>query len=294
MRRASGFLLIAISAVTFGVMPILARFAYASGCDATTLLFLRFTSAGLVLAAWLFIRRIPLPKGGTLWGLVGMGALGYVGQSLCYFTSLTLIPASLTALLLYLYPILVTVFAALIYKERITILKGAALLLALCGAVMVIGFSQGGNPAGIALGVAAAVIYSVYILAGTKIMRGTAALPATTVIIASAGLVYCVIAAIRGVHFPTTTGGWLSVAGLSLLSTVVAIGTFLAGLDRIGPGNAATLSTLEPVVSVLLAALLLGEHMTPVNLAGGALILLAAVLLARGEIRQQPNAKSLT
>jgi drug/metabolite transporter (DMT)-like permease len=61
---------------------------------------------------------------------------------------------------------------------------------------------------------------------------------------------------------------------------------FLAGLERIGPTNAAMLSTLEPVVTVLLAVVLLGEVLQPVTLAGGGLILAAVLLLTRSELRR--------
>jgi drug/metabolite transporter (DMT)-like permease len=69
-----------------------------------------------------------------------------------------------------------------------------------------------------------------------------------------------------------------------LMATVIPVVTFLAGLKRIGPTNASLLSTLEPVVTVLLAAALFGERLSPLALAGGFLILVAVVLLARGEL----------
>jgi drug/metabolite transporter (DMT)-like permease len=88
-------------------------------------------------------------------------------------------------------------------------------------------------------------------------------------------------AAWRGPAWPATATGWLAIAGIAVLSTVVAITLFFAGLDRIGPTRASTLSTIEPLCTVLLAAVVLGETIAPVQLAGGALILGAVLLLAR-------------
>ena len=68
---------------------------------------------------------------------------------------------------------------------------------------------------------------------------------------------------------------------IALLSTVAAITLYFAGLERIGPTRASTLSTLEPLVTVMLAAIVLGERIAPMQIAGGALILAAVVLLAR-------------
>ena len=74
---------------------------------------------------------------------------------------------------------------------------------------------------------------------------------------------------------------------MALVATVLAAVAFLAGVRRIGPTNAAMLSTLEPVVTVILAAALLGERLAPLALVGGALILLAVLLLTRSELRHE-------
>ncbi|MBM3124687.1 MAG: EamA/RhaT family transporter, partial [Chloroflexi bacterium] len=72
--------------------------------------------------------------------------------------------------------------------------------------------------------------------------------------------------------------------GMILLSTIFPVVAFLAGLERIGPTSAALLSTLEPVVTVLLAAWLFGERLEPIVLVGGSLILASVLLLTRSEL----------
>ena len=101
------------------------------------------------------------------------------------------------------------------------------------------------------------------------------------VVIASAAAVFIVAAAGRGPRWPADAGGWAAVAAIALVSTVAAITLFFAGLERIGPVRASTLSTVEPLFTVALAAIVLGETIAPVQLAGGALILAAVVVLAR-------------
>ncbi len=81
MGRLAGVFLILISAVSFGTMPILARFAYDAGSDPITVLFLRFSTAGLILLVIARLEGRPLPGRKILLGLVGMGVIGYVGQS---------------------------------------------------------------------------------------------------------------------------------------------------------------------------------------------------------------------
>jgi drug/metabolite transporter (DMT)-like permease len=283
MQYLIGVFFILISGISFGAAAIFARFAYEAGTDPITLLFLRFGIASICMILMMLVRRLPLPRGQILLGLVLMGALGYVGQSFCYFTALTLVSAGLVALLLYLYPAIVTVLAMLILKDPISKWKTLALLFALIGTVLTIGPVGGGQPLGIVLGLGAAFIYSIYILVGSKITKPGTAIQSSTVIITSAAVVFGVLIAIRGASFPTTFFGWSSASALALISTVLAIVTFLAGLERVGPTNAATLSTIEPVVTVVLAALILDESITPLRILGGLMILLAVIILARSE-----------
>ena len=283
--RFAGIVLIVISAATFGSLAIIGRYAYAAGLDTFTLLFLRFTLAALVMAALLLYRREPLPKGKVLLALAGMGGLGYVGQSFSYLTAIKFASAGLVALLLYLYPSFVAVLSVLVLKEKLTRVKIVALALATLGAALTAN-PQGGQWAGVLLAVSAAAIYAVYIIVGTGLMRQVSAVQSSTVIFASAGLVFGLLTAAQGPHWPANPSGWAAVGAVVVVATVIPVVTFLAGLKRIGPTDASMLSTLEPVVTVLLAAGLLGETLQPLSLLGGTLILAAVLLLTGGMGRQ--------
>jgi drug/metabolite transporter (DMT)-like permease len=104
--------------------------------------------------------------------------------------------------------------------------------------------------------------------------------------------VYGILMTANGVHMPTTNTGWINIAGIVLIATVIPVVTFLAGLERIGPTNAAMLSTLEPVVTVLLAAWIFGELLKPIVMLGGGLILVAVILLTRGEFEKKAFAQN--
>jgi drug/metabolite transporter (DMT)-like permease len=283
--RIFGILLVVISAASFGTLPIFTLYAYAAGMDALTILFFRFTLASAVMVGLLIARREPLPRGILLFQPMGMGAIGYVGQAFCYLTALKYASAGLAALLLYLYPVFVAVLSAVLLQERITAIKSFALGLALVGTALTVG-PEGGQLPGILLAALAALIYSVYILVGSRVMRQMSVWQSSTVIFASAAAMSGVLMCIKGPQLPATAAGWGVITSLALIATVVPVVTFLAGLSRIGPTNAAMLSTLEPVVTVVLAALLLGEALEPLSLVGGGLILVAVVLLTRAEMGQ--------
>lgn len=285
MHRIVGIVLVMVSAAAFGTLAILGRFAYADGMNAQSILFLRFSLAAVLMLALLRVRREQLPRGPVLRRLIAMGAVGYVGQAMAYLTALKYASAGLVALLLYLYPIFVVLLAAVLLHEPFTGVKGLALGLALAGLLLTVG-PLGGQALGILLAITGAVIYAIYIIVGSHVMRQVSAVQSSAVIFAAAGLSAGTLMLVTGPQLPATGSGWATIAAIVLVATVLPVVTFLAGLERIGPSNAAMLSTLEPVVTVLLAAWWLNERLAPVALLGGGLILLAVLLVAYGELRR--------
>jgi drug/metabolite transporter (DMT)-like permease len=247
---------------------------------------LRFASAAAVLLPLALLRAGPLPRGATLVGLLLLGSVGYVAQSLTYFTALTMTSAALLGLLLYMYPVVVAVLASFLFHVPLTRTRIVSLGLALVGAGLTIGPVGEGSWAGIGLGLTSSLIYSFYILAATRISRGVHPLTSAAIITTSAALGFGALALVRGVTVPATPIGWFGIGAIALVSTVVAILTFMAGLARIGPTDSATLSTLEPAVTAVLAVTLLGEVLAPIQVLGGGLILAAALVVARSGLRR--------
>lgn len=280
-QRGVGIFLILVSAAAFGVMPIFANYAYSYGAEPITVLFLRFSLASIIMLMYHFIRKARFPRGKILLAVILMGALGYAGLSFSYFTALLYASSGTVAILLYLYPALVTILSVLFLKQKISAMETTALILALTGTLCVIGFELRGKPLGIILGVMAALIYSVYIVAGSKIMPRTDTITSSTIIMMSAGVVYTLVILVKGAHFPSGLSGWGAIGGVVVVSTVIAIVTFFEGLKRIGPVHSSMLSTFEPVVTVALAWVFFNEGLTPLKFLGGALILVAGILLAR-------------
>lgn len=286
MKQLTGILLIAISAASFGTLAIFGRFLYADGVDTFTMLSMRFGFAAIFMMVILLARKEKLPGRNLVLQLIGMGALGYVGQSFSYLTAIKFASAGLVALLLYLYPMFVFVLSVIVLRERVTWRKLVALVLALLGTALTVD-PEGGQLPGILLSIAAALIYSVYIIVGTNVMKQVSAIQSSAAIFTSAGVVFGILMLANGIHLPRTSSGWLNVVGIVMVATVIPVVTFLAGLERVGPTNAAMLSALEPVVTVLLAAWIFGEVLKPIVLLGGGLILAAVILLTRGEFESR-------
>ena len=262
-RRWQGVLLVAISAAGFASIGLFARVAAASGASLLTVLALRFVLAGILLA------------------LVLLGALGYTAQSFCFFSALNHLTVGLAVLLLYLHPALVLLAGAALGRQRLTPRKAALAAASFAGILLTVRGDLAGTPVGLAFGIGAALIYTNYILVGEHLTPRTGVIPAATVIVLSAAVMFCLGTLVEGVRWPGTTGGWLAVAGIAVLGTALATVTFFAGVQRIGAGDAATLSTLEPVVALVLAFVFLGEQLGAVQLAGALLVIASAALLGR-------------
>jgi drug/metabolite transporter (DMT)-like permease len=292
-----------LSAAAFGVVPIFAKLAYEQidapdSAQVKTVLAVRFCIAAVLMWGLWLVQRQRSPganeiaiRPGILLPLVALGALGYVGQSFAYFTAISIISASATGLLLYTYPILVTLLAWLFFREPLTGRKLAALALATLGALMVLGvlssilgLSESSlgtlSPEGAAWAVAAALIYSIYIIAGARFTRNVPPIFASAVIITSAACVYVIWGLlVDDLRLDMSPAGWFWGSAIAVVSTVVAIAAFFAGLRLVGPSRAAIVSTVEPAVTVLLAALILLEKISPEQLAGGLLVLASVLIL---------------
>ncbi|HBG17980.1 MAG TPA: EamA family transporter [Desulfobulbaceae bacterium] len=280
-ERLGGALFIAGSAIGFGAMAIFGKIAFGSGASTATVLFFRFLAAGTLMVMLMVSMRQQWPKGRDLAVLILMGGLGYAGQAFCFFSALHHATAGLTGLLLYLFPALVIVGSAILGRRKLTWSKVLLALLALIGILLTVAGGLAGTPTGIAFGVGAALIYTVYILVGEGVTGRTGAVSAGCVIMLSAAVVFGVVMTVEGPTYPGTPAGWLAVAAIAVVSTLMPIVFFFAGMRRLGAGDASTLSTLEPVVTLFLAYVFLGEKLGPVQAAGAGLVIAAVVILTR-------------
>jgi drug/metabolite transporter (DMT)-like permease len=93
-----------------------------------------------------------------------------------------------------------------------------------------------------------------------------------------AAITFCVLAMLAGqFSLPRSAAGWAVAIGIAIVPTMFAISLFLASLPRVGAARASLLSTWEPVVTVLLAVAFLGDRLSPLQVVGGALVLLAVI-----------------
>jgi drug/metabolite transporter (DMT)-like permease len=305
-RRLIGILLVAISACGYGSGALLAKGVYATGTDWPTLLVWRFTLGGLLAVVWLLarpggraaFRRLTRRQAAVL---VAVGMV-FAGNAATYYAAIQRAPVSLVALLLYVYPAIVAVAATRYGGSFEGRRAWLALSIATSGAVFTVGGIRAAtDPLGIALAVASPIIYSAYILLAARVAGarrpvivdvrmdpGPTAVPpvlAAALMMAGTWLVLVTLAVILRepvLPWQVPSGAWPGLVAIAVFATTLAIGAFYAGVARVGAAQAALVSTLEPVFTVTLAVLLLGEGLGALQLAGGALVVVAVVLAQTG------------
>jgi drug/metabolite transporter (DMT)-like permease len=286
--RSTGTLLCVGSAAGFGAMAVFGKLAYDNGATVGTLLAVRFALAAALFWALVFAegsaRDLRSLGRRDIALALALGACGYAAQAGCFFAALERIDASLLSLMLYTFPAMVAVAAIVLGRERADSRRLGALGLASGGLVLVLASAKAGSldPIGTALALTAAVVYTTYILVSEGVVGRVTPRVLSALVCTGAAVSLTAGSALLGELRPgeLTAAGWGWLACLALVSTVAAVSLFFAGLQRVGPTTASIISTAEPVVTVLLAFLVFGELLGPVQLVGGALVLGAVLMLA--------------
>lgn len=326
-ERLIGIALVVISAFGYGSGPLFAKPAYGAGVDWLTLLAWRFLIAALISWAWLLIwpaqrRALRGLSRRRVLVLILLGVF-FVGNSGTYFAGLQTVDASLAALIVYMFPALVAVMTLRFGRRLEGRRAWGALGLTTLGVALAVGGidpTRPVEPLGLALIVVSPFIYAVWIvlagrLAGERGRRekraGLApphdsesteesrdAAPTAAIMISATAVAWWVWAlAVGNPVLPAQIPGdaWLPLLGLGLVATAIALQAFYAGARRISAAQASLVSSVEPIYTIVLAAILFGERLTPVQLVGGLLVIIGVLVaqsgqMQKGQVRMEPAA----
>ena len=244
--------------------------------------------------AWVRWRSLP-PR--ALAALLLAGGASVV-LNLAIFSAFRQTSIALALLGFYTYPAMVAGAAVLLGEERLTSVRAAALALATLGmAVVVLGGTAGGvafSAVGFGLALLAAAMQAVYILLGRCGFRAIPSEEATFGVMGINAGAFFLLVLVTGAGDVATLPFrdpaalpallWAGIAGAGIPALL-----FLLGIRSIGPTRTSIVALLEPVFGALLAAVMLGEALGPVQVAGGALVLGAAALLQRGGENAEPH-----
>ncbi|ACB86282.1 DMT family transporter [Natranaerobius thermophilus] len=299
LYKKAGIFITAVSAIGFGSMTVLAQLAYASGANTMDLLTIRFTVAALIFG--IIIGCMALTnhlKWQLSWKqvltLIALGASGYGIFSSMYFHGVSLIPASLAGFLLFTYPVMVCILAYFLGEEPVDSQKILALAVSLCGSIFVLGpVVEDVNWEGVTFVMLAAFLYSLYVVGSSRILKDVHWFPASAILtISCAGFFLGRELIFNNGYNLANINDEIMFYGviLGVFSTLIAIACFYLGLSLIGPSRASIISTLEPVSSACLAALIFNEQLSILQLIGASCILLSILIIQKA--RDEDNVVS--
>jgi drug/metabolite transporter (DMT)-like permease len=316
--RLVGVGLVLAAACLYGSGPLFARIAYDAGMSPLPLLTWRYVFAAIV--GWLLViataggrRALATLTRHQAGVLVALGLL-FVGNAGAYTAALQTVPAGLVAIITYIYPALVAVIAVR-YARR---LEGRRPWVALALSMAGVALAVGGIPrdadiplTGLLLALLCAVFYAAWIVLAAR-MRGERpdddgptpvdlpaatgpedtsapttspdALASSAVMTTATALMAAVLSLALGDDLGPASvpeAAWPALAGFGAFSAFAVV-CFLGGTQRIGAARAALVSTIEPVYTIVLATLLLGERLSPIQIAGGALVVFGVLLAESG------------
>ncbi|HUR68148.1 MAG TPA: DMT family transporter [Candidatus Thermoplasmatota archaeon] len=283
MRLTRGALLAIASAVCFGSLGVFVKLAHAEGWNDPSLLAVRFALASVTILPFA-LRARSAPR---LFGAAFLiGAIGYAATTAMYFPSFRYLPTAVASFLLYLAPALVALLATLFLRERLGRRGLAALALALAGLALLASGAFTGELSlvGVALATGSAVSYAATtVLARSVAQRMPWSHLTLGVSLGAAASFTLFSVATRQLAVPPGTRALLWALGIGVLATGVSLSLFFAALGRASASHVSVISTLEPVSTLVLAAFFLAEIPSWLGIAGGALILGGAALIAAQE-----------
>nr|QEO74143.1 transporter, EamA family [uncultured bacterium] len=277
-ENAAGLGLAVASAVAFGTTAILGKFAYREGADPVPLLAARFAVAAVLLAAFARLVGHPEQRATRTQAsrLLLLGAVAFALESSLFFAALDVAPAGVVGLVFYSYPLLTSVAAMALGLEVFHRRIVAALVLGSFGILLIFTLpNEGLTGPLLALGAAAAV--SVYYLFAQVLVRGVDPRAASTYTAAGAAASLLLLSTVTGQGLPAAALG--PALGLGAV-TAVAFVCLYGAVARIGSARTSIACMLEPVTTLVLAALLLDDEITWRVVAGAALVLSALPILA--------------
>ena len=286
----AGLLFAVGGVVFFSLRPIFIKLAYAWVTDPVTLIALRMVfSVPFFIAAALWVRSGAehRPLAGRELGLVaGLGILSYYGASFLDFLALQYIPAGLGRLLLFTYPTIVVLLSAVLLKKRVTAREVAALALTYAGLALVFAHALEGEQKnfwlGATLAFASSICYALYLVAGAEVIMRVGSVRFTAYAMTAASIAcivqFLLLRPLSALDLPAPVYGYA--VAMAVVSTAVPVFMTSEALRRIGANTVAIIGALGPVTTIAFGWLGLEEVMTPLQIAGSALVLVGVVVIS--------------
>lgn len=286
-NRTKGFVLGAVAAASYGLNPLFALPLYGAGIHVDTVLFYRYALAVLLLGGMMKMQKQSFAiKRAEIFPLCIMGLL-FSFSSLFLFMSYNYMDAGIASTILFVYPVLVAIIMAVVFKEKVSSLTLFSIALAFTG-ISLLCKSPGGQTlslTGIVLVFLSSLSYAIYIVGVNRsflkdmpIMKLTFYALLSGVSIYIVRLKFCT--ELQAIPSPAL---WVNAVSLALFPTVISLVTMTKAIHYIGSTPTAILGALEPVTALFFGVLVFGEQLTPRIVLGIVMVIGAVTLIIGGK-----------
>ncbi len=279
-----GYLLAALAAAAYGTNPAFAIPLYDQGMTPGSVLLFRYVMGLPILALIMAVRRTGFRLSAGEAGPTAILGVLMALSSLALFESYKYMNSGIASTLLFVYPIMVAVMMIFFYHEQFRITVAVCLLLMCGGLVLLMNPGDGGalSPLGCLLVMVSALTYALYIIF-VNVSKSIRAIPTTRLlfyVLWWGSLVYLAMIPLGyGVTVPSAPSGWLNLAALAVIPTMLSLACTTRAIQMIGSTPTAILGALEPVTAVVLSVMVLGQPLTARDVLGGALIVAATTIV---------------
>lgn len=283
-RLLLGYAATLLSAVTFAAKGIFAKMLYAHGLAPVPLLALRFAIAMPLFWAAVFFFPSEKVTGKDIVILILSGLVGLFGAAIFDFYGLIYVDASIERIILYAYPSIVVVLAAIFFKERMGLALWLAIGLVYIGLAMTLKVWESAGASylfGAALIFGSAVIYAVSYIITEVVSRRVSAVKITAYTTTAAAFAFIATWAGRGAPMPEDSGVWPLLIALAVVSTFIPALTVSIGIKAIGARRAAMTGFVGPAFTAVLAYIILGERLDVIQWVGMGVVTVGVILTAR-------------
>lgn len=284
ISKNKGKISLIISAFVYGLAPILAKVTYEGGTNGITLTFLRaFLTVPLLFVIMTVNHRSMRLTKKEFYAILKLGIFGGAMPILLLYASYNHISAGLATTLHFVYPLIIVLVSAVVYHEKMNKVTILAAILVTIGIFLFVDINTSADKIGVTLALLSGIFYSFYVIyidkSGLDSMDYLKLTFYMMIIMSASTLIYGLI--VGGISFDMTPKAWTCAVIISLLITLLAMPLFQVGVRMEGAATAGILSSIEPITTLILGAVFLGEIIGAAQLIGGALILFGVTAIQK-------------
>ena len=285
--KLKGYLCGIGAAVCYGTNPLGALYLYEDNINANSVLFYRFALAVVMLGMLMMAQGKSLLVSMKELALLAVLGVVFSTSSITLYFSFCFMDAGIASTLLFVYPVMVAVIMAVLFKEKLSAAAIFAIVLALTGIALLYEGDGGAtlSTVGVLLVMLSSLSYAIYIVVVNKSPLRISSLKLTFYVLFFGMLTILANSFITGIHIQmlTTPRMWMYALMLALLPTVFSLVLMVISVHEIGSTPTAVMGALEPLTAVVIGVMVFGEQLTLRLSVGIVLILVAVIIIVAGK-----------